>query len=126
MAIVNPDSSKTGEDLTGDTHFKVDLGPGSVKLTGDTLDNAVDDSHFKINVSQGTEKANLEDVHGSKLDKVKSVPSGLSILGVPTYGDGASVITTTWPDDHEISENGEFTYFRPFEIQKKDYDELAT
>lgn len=60
------------------------------------------------------------------LDKQRAPASGMSILGVLTFGDGAIVNTTTWAEDNEYSvDKGELTYFKPGSITEKAYSALA-
>ena len=49
-------------------------------------------------------------VNNAIKDDNGSLPSGYDVQGSPTYGDGQSTVTTTWPTDDEAGKKGGFVY----------------
>lgn len=129
----------TGEDKSADTIMRVDLNPATggrtkgniapaaVMVTGGSVVVGAneDDILMKVDTDQSNTRANLA-VNWSVNDTVGSLPSGLSVLGVPTYGDGRAAVATTWAADHERTvAKGELTIGRPGGPVLYDYASLS-
>ena len=129
----------TGEDKSADTIMRVDLNPSTggqtkgniapaaVMVTGGSVVVGAneDDIIMKVDTDQSSVKANLA-VNWASNDTVGSPPSGLSVLGVPTFGDGRANSSTTWAADHERTVvKGELTIGRPGGPVLYDYASLS-
>lgn len=123
--------SGTGENKNFDTILKTsDLAVGARALrpgvSYDTISNDSIDQHLKVDVDLGENLSIRDDVPSAYKDTIGSPASGLSVLGVPTYGDGRSNVSTTWADDHEVTLGGELTYFKPYAMETVAYSALST
>lgn len=124
MATVNPDPNQTGENREGQTMIGVDFNIGGDPDL-DNINNPVGDTFMNADVKLGRQ-VEPENLHHAVNKRTVSVPSGLNIDGTLDFGDGPIPINTVWPDDNEETvEKGEFVYFHPQDIVKKDYKDLT-
>ncbi len=47
---------------------------------------------------------------GTLVDRSYSAPSGYTLYGVPTYGDGKAALNTTWATDNSEGASAKFVY----------------
>lgn len=68
------------------------------------------------------------DYRGSLKDRAPNEPSGYSILGVPTYGDGKLNNVTTWAQDRAggSSGSGSLTFITPIGRELYRYAHLSS
>lgn len=95
------------------------------KSRGDTVSNAVDSNIMLNDVDQAT-KFKVPDAPYAYNDRTVSNPSGLTVLGVPTWDDGKIARNTVYGADHERTTGGEITYLQSGKIKQVDYSALST
>ena len=124
MAIVNPDSSKPGNDTEGQTIITVDFDAGG-DPDADNIDKDSGDTIMKIDNGLGTNKPTT-DVHEVINKRTVAPASGINLDGTLDFGDGPTEVNTVWPDDKENTDpNGEYSYFHPRDIVSNDYQDLS-
>lgn len=104
MTITYLSGSKDDTTKTGILGVDVALGD-SIKPAGSTVSNTAGDELFGVDVSQGTAKKS-PNIHNSTNNTAVNTPSGYTIGGLPTYGDGKTTVTTTWDADAEVTGKG--------------------
>jgi hypothetical protein len=121
-------SDGTGLDSTSTQYVGgSDIPLGTHPGLGHLSDNDAEQNYLGANANPDLGSLNPEPfIIGSIKDRAPNEPSGYSVLGVPTYGDGKRNTVTTWASDTSKSKASSVVYYTGASGAKTQYEDFTS